>query len=244
MVQFDLCDMPAGRWPVRIWERQTSKTEEDLFWKWKKPPTPKRRRPYIKIHDVTSRKIRSASSPPWELESHILSTLKFIFTYCDSFHQQIRLKFKEETTKVLQLEHSFLQWLKLGHIAHLRQQYHNSKYIIFQEKLLMVLKCYNFLWLQRRHNCCPAASFTNCVMILYLLKLDLQMFLSTPITQMPNFELWHSGRKWTISESRSEMSEKLVKLVPEKGGEGQMDWSCERWSSITASMRKGIFQTQ
>jgi len=27
MVQFDVCNMRAGRWPVRIWERQTSKTE-------------------------------------------------------------------------------------------------------------------------------------------------------------------------------------------------------------------------
>jgi len=45
------------------------------------------------------------------------------------------------------------------------------------------LKCYNFLWVQRRHNCSPAASFSNCVMTLYLLKLPLQMFLSIPITQ-------------------------------------------------------------
>jgi len=40
----------------------------------------------------------------------------------------------------------------------------------FQERLLKVLKCYNFLWVQRRHNCSPAASFANCVMTLYLLK--------------------------------------------------------------------------
>jgi len=31
------------------------------------------------------------------------------------------------------------------HIAHLRKQYHNSKFVIFQDKLLKVLKCYNFL---------------------------------------------------------------------------------------------------
>ena len=31
------------------------------------------------------------------------------------------------------------------HIAHLRQQCHNSKFMIFQEKRLKVLKCYNFL---------------------------------------------------------------------------------------------------
>jgi hypothetical protein len=30
------------------------------------------------------------------------------------------------------------------HITHLQQQCHNSKFVIFQEKLLKVLKCYNF----------------------------------------------------------------------------------------------------
>ena len=60
---------------------------------------------------------------------------------------------------------------------------HNSKFITLQEKLLKVLKCYNFLWVHRRLNCSPAASFANCVMILYLLKVYLQTFLSVPITQ-------------------------------------------------------------
>jgi hypothetical protein len=69
------------------------------------------------------------------------------------------------------------------YIAHLPQQCHNSKFVIFQEKLLKVLKCYNFLWVQRRHNCSPAASFANCVMTLYPLKVHLQTFLSVPITQ-------------------------------------------------------------
>ena len=32
-----------------------------------------------------------------------------------------------------------------GHIAHLRQQRRISKLVIIQEKLLKVLKCYNFL---------------------------------------------------------------------------------------------------
>jgi hypothetical protein len=31
------------------------------------------------------------------------------------------------------------------YIAHLPQQCHNPKFVIFQEKLLKVLKCYNFL---------------------------------------------------------------------------------------------------
>ena len=68
-------------------------------------------------------------------------------------------------------------------IALLRQECHNSKSVIFQEKLLKVLKCCNFLWVQRRHNCYPAASFSNCFVTLYLLKVHLQTFPSIPITQ-------------------------------------------------------------
>jgi hypothetical protein len=67
-------------------------------------------------------------------------------------------------------------------IAHLRLECHNSKSVIFQEKLLKVLKCCKFLWLQR-HNCSPAGSFANCVMTLYLLTVHLQTFLSIPVTQ-------------------------------------------------------------
>jgi len=62
------------------------------------------------------------------------------------------------------------------YIAHLRQQCHNSKSVTFQEKRLKVLQFYTFLWVQRRHNCFPAASFTNCVMTLCLLKVHLQTF--------------------------------------------------------------------
>jgi len=69
------------------------------------------------------------------------------------------------------------------HIARLLQHCHNSKFVIFREKILNGLKCYNFLWVQRRHNCSPAASFANCVMTLYLLKVHLRTFLSIPITQ-------------------------------------------------------------
>jgi len=53
----------------------------------------------------------------------------------------------------------------------------------FQEKVLKALKCYNFLWVQQRHNCSPAASYAYCFMTLYLLKVHLQTFLSVPITQ-------------------------------------------------------------
>ena len=77
----------------------------------------------------------------------------------------------------------YSEWHFCRHIAHLQQQCHNSKCVIFLERLLKVLKCYNFLWVQRRHNCSPVASFANCVMSLYLLKVNLQAFLSIPITQ-------------------------------------------------------------
>jgi hypothetical protein len=69
------------------------------------------------------------------------------------------------------------------HITHLPQQCYNPKSVIFQEKLLKVLKCYNFLWVQWRHNCSSAASFANCGMTLYLFKVHLQTYLSIPITQ-------------------------------------------------------------
>ena len=70
-----------------------------------------------------------------------------------------------------------IRWV---YIAHLLQDCTNSKSVIFQKKLLKVL---TFLWVQRRHNCSPAASFANWVMKLYLLKVHLQTFLSVPITQ-------------------------------------------------------------
>ena len=53
----------------------------------------------------------------------------------------------------------------------------------FSGGILKVLKCYNFLWVQRWHNCSPEASFANCVMTLYQLKVHLQMFLSIPVTK-------------------------------------------------------------
>ena len=73
--------------------------------------------------------------------------------------------------------------LLLLYMAHLRQKCHSPKLVIFQEKRLEVLKCYTFLRVQRRHNCSPAASFTNCVMTLYLLKVYLQTSSPISITQ-------------------------------------------------------------
>ena len=78
-----------------------------------------------------------------------------------------------------------------------QQQCHNSKFVIFQQRIIKVLKCYNFLWVQRRHSCSPAASFANCVMTLYLLQVHQQTFLSVPINKKCQIlELWHSCRKW------------------------------------------------
>ena len=78
-------------------------------------------------------------------------------------------------------------------VSQLKQQCHNSKCMIFQERILKVLKCYNFLRVQQRHNCSPAASFANCVMTLYLLKVHLQnVSFYTNYSKMPNFELWHT----------------------------------------------------
>jgi len=48
-----------------------------------------------------------------------------------------------------------------------------SKLVTFQEKLLKGLNCCNFLWMQRRQNCSPAASFESSVMTLHLLKVHL-----------------------------------------------------------------------
>ena len=45
------------------------------------------------------------------------------------------------------------------------------------------LPLYNFLSVRRRHNCSLSASFANCGMTLYLLKVNLQTFLSKPVTQ-------------------------------------------------------------
>ena len=75
-------------------------------------------------------------------------------------------------------------------VTTLPQHCHNTATTLSQPKtcdfsvqtFLRVLKCYNFLRVQR-HNCSPAASSANCVMTLHLLTVHLQTFLSIPITQ-------------------------------------------------------------
>ena len=81
------------------------------------------------------------------------------------------------------------------YIAHFQQQCHNSKSVTFQERVLKGLKCYDFVWVPRRHSCSLAASFASCVTTVSLLKLHLQTSVSTPVTQKcQNSELWHSFR--------------------------------------------------
>jgi len=83
------------------------------------------------------------------------------------------------------------------HIAHLRQECRNSKYVTFQEKLLKVLKCSHFIWLERQHDCSSAVSFANCVMTLYLFKsASANISFYTNNSKMTNFESWHSCCKW------------------------------------------------
>jgi len=107
------------------------------------------------------------------------TTSTFFSIFCDSTSRQHSFcKFQRISVFTLK---DARWWIR--HIAQLQQHCHNSKFVLFQEKLLIVLKCYNFLWVQRWHNCSPVASFVNCIMTLYLLKVHLQTLLSTPITQ-------------------------------------------------------------
>jgi hypothetical protein len=85
-----------------------------------------------------------------------------------------------------------------GHIAYCNDSVTTQNVWFFQERLLKVLKCYNLLWVQGGQNCPPAASFINSVMTLYLLSASADVSLCTNNSKMPNFELWHSCRKWPI----------------------------------------------
>ena len=79
--------------------------------------------------------------------------------------------------------HSANFWYS-NYMTHLRQQFYNKKFVIFPEELF---KGFEMLYFSTSatmtHNCSPAASFANCVMTLYPLKVHLQTFLCIPITQ-------------------------------------------------------------
>jgi len=90
----------------------------------------------------------------------------------------------------------------------------------FQERLLKVLKCYNFVWVQRWYNC-PTASFANCIMTLYLLKVRLQTFLSIPITQKCQILSCDTCRKWMMYRSNGwRQLRRPLKRLLDKGQTG------------------------
>ena len=71
----------------------------------------------------------------------------------EPFHNTAILKsWFTKTLRVVKLEHKFYYYYALSlslslyiYIYNLRRHCHNSKFVIFQEKLLKVLKCYHFL---------------------------------------------------------------------------------------------------
>jgi hypothetical protein len=77
----------------------------------------------------------------------------------------------------------FKMWSRYRSLATMSQ----LKMCDISREIFKALKCYNFLWVQRRHNCFPAVSFANYVLTLYLLKLHLQTFPSIPINKNDKF---------------------------------------------------------
>jgi hypothetical protein len=115
-----------------------------------------------------------------ELHQYTLVHLLVLIIYCVWYI----CHYKETCLSVLDSS------LKIAVYWHLSRRYRSPattvsqlKITDFSGKILKVLKCYNLLWVQRRHNCSPAASFANCVMTLYMLKMQLQTFLSISLTK-------------------------------------------------------------
>jgi hypothetical protein len=80
----------------------------------------------------------------------MINTVSIVKTIRSILHNEIMLVHCEKYTKDIDIKcqdragSSYIQQ-HLLHIAHLLQQCHNSKFVIFLEKSLKVLKCYNFL---------------------------------------------------------------------------------------------------
>ena len=53
-------------------------------------------------------------------------------------------------------------------------------------------------WEQQRHNCSPAASFENCVFTKPVKSTSANVYFYINNSNVPNFELWRSCRKWVI----------------------------------------------
>ena len=65
--------------------------------------------------------------------------------------------------------------------------------------LMGFLCLYNFLWVQRRHNCPLASSFSKLRHGTIPAKsASANVSFYTNNSNMPNFELWHNCRKWAI----------------------------------------------
>jgi len=86
------------------------------------------------------------------------------------------------------------------YIAHVPQQCHNLKCVIFQERLLKVLKCYNFLWVRWRWQLISSGELCKLRYEAIPVKsASANVSFYTNNSKMPNFELWHSCRKRAIA---------------------------------------------
>jgi len=80
--------------------------------------------------------------------------------------------------------------LSRHYISHLRQQCHNSKFVIFQEKLLKVLKCYNFFLSAKTTQLPSSGEFHKLRCDTVPVKsASANVSFYTSNSKMPNFEL-------------------------------------------------------
>ena len=88
----------------------------------------------------------------------------------------------------------------LGHIAHLRSTVSQLKICDFSGETFEGFEVlYNFLWVQRRHNCSPAGEFCKLRYDTIPVKsASANVSFCTSNSKMTNFELWHSCPKWAL----------------------------------------------
>jgi hypothetical protein len=89
--------------------------------------------------------------PILQNSTHVLNRLSVCLSHLEQLTQS-PIKFRQEAIAVMQIIVIFAvsnlrrkQFLFTWHIAHIRQECHNSKFVIHQKKSLKFLKCYNFL---------------------------------------------------------------------------------------------------
>ena len=115
---------------------------------------------------------------------------------------------------------------KYGHIALICDDSVTTQNLWFyQEILLKFLKCYNFLWVQQRHNCSPAASFWRLRYDTIPVKsASANVSFYTNNWIMPKFELWHSCCKWAICLRReSNRTSKVHLSTPSSSTQKNID---------------------